>query len=83
MNRTQVENSSNITSYGYDPVTMELEVEFKSKGRTGGPLYKYEQVPWSLVSELNDAESKGSFIQQKVVRGGFKFTKSEPEPEAL
>lgn len=80
MNHKTIENSSNILSYGYDYVTQQLEVVFKSKGRDhGGSLYRYEGVSWDLFEELEKAESKGSFIQQKVVRGGFKFTKSESE----
>ena len=46
MNRTPV-NSSNVSSVGYDPTSLTLEVEFH-----GGAVYQYFDVPIMTSSEI-------------------------------
>jgi KTSC domain len=57
----QVVESSSLRSLGYDRATRTLEVEFKHGG-----VYRYEEVPPELWSELRLAESKGQFFQERV-----------------
>ena len=53
-------NSSNVLSYGYDPNSEILEVEF----RTG--IYEYLNVPQVMYDRLEEAESKGNFINTQI-----------------
>lgn len=68
MNRTPV-NSSNITSVGYDPATMTLEVEF-----SGGALYQYFDVPEVVHEELMAAESKGTYLSAQI-KGSYRYAR--------
>lgn len=49
--------SSNIVSIGYDTDTETLEVEFLS-----GTIYQYFNVPQNMYDQLNQAGSKGRFL---------------------
>lgn len=57
----QVVDSSSLLSIGYDRAERALEVEFRS-----GSVYRYDQVPSELVSELLRSPSKGQFFQERV-----------------
>lgn len=69
--------SSSIEAWGYDPAKKILQVNFKGP-TPGGKPYQYDNVPIELVAELKEAESAGSFINKRVVRGDFKAHKLEP-----
>jgi hypothetical protein len=66
MHRVPVESSS-IESIGYEKNV--LEVRFHNGG-----LYQYFDVPEELLVMLMQAESKGSFFNQRI-RGRFSSTK--------
>ncbi len=51
-------DSSLIRSVGYDLLESTLEVELVDSGR----LYEFFDVPFSVYSELMEAESKGSYF---------------------
>ena len=51
-------DSSLIRSVGYDLIESTLEIEFVVPGR----LYEFFDVPFSVYSELMEAESKGSYF---------------------
>jgi len=53
--------SSNIRSFGYDVERKILAVTFK-----GGDLWHYLSVPFALVEQFSEAESKGRFYQQHI-----------------
>ena len=56
MNRTPV-SSSSVTSVGYDPSTLTLEIEYN-----GGSVYQYFDVPETAYQELMRASSIGRFM---------------------
>lgn len=60
MNRTPV-SSTTLTSVGYDPGTLTLELEF-----TSGTLYQYFDVPESVHLELLSASSLGKYFNQSI-----------------
>lgn len=66
--------SSNLDSYGYDKDNHLLAVQFK-----GGGLYLYHGVPAELAGEMDTAESKGSFFNQKI-KANYNFTKVQYDP---
>jgi hypothetical protein len=68
MNRTPV-SSSNLTSVGYDPEKMILEIEFKS-----GSIYQYFNVPESEHNGLMNAESHGKYFNANIKKGGYSYT---------
>jgi hypothetical protein len=55
----EVVESSSLRSIGYDRKTRILEVEFASGG-----IYRYDDVPAELWSELRQSPSKGKFFQE-------------------
>lgn len=57
----QVIDSSSLRSVGYDRVARALEVEFRS-----GSVYRYDEVPSEVYSELLRSPSKGQFFQERV-----------------
>jgi len=73
MERTPVK-SSNVDSVGYDEGTKMLEIQFKS-----GAIYQYAGVEPQTHADLMGAESVGKFVNQNIVRAGFKGQKMEPE----
>lgn len=68
MDRTPVA-STNVSSVGYDPDTMTLEVEFR-----GGSIYQYFDVPESVYQELMAAPSVGTFLNQNI-KNGYRYTR--------
>ena len=75
MDRTPVK-SSNVDSVGYDPETSTLEIQFKSGG-----VYQYAGVDPDTHQSLMGAESIGRFVNQNIVKGGFKFNKVDPKSQ--
>jgi len=57
----EVVESSSLKSIGYDRKTRTLEVEFASGG-----IYRYDDVPTELWSELRHSPSKGKFFQERI-----------------
>jgi len=68
MNRTPV-SSSSVTSVGYDPNTLTLEVEYK-----GDSVYQYFDVPETVYQELMRASSIGQFMHANV-KNNYRYTK--------
>lgn len=58
MERISVESKA-IRSFGYDPLTECLEVEFRN-----GNVYRYEKVPSSVYEWLLRIPNKGGFINR-------------------
>ena len=71
MDRTPVV-SSNIESIGYDSNSKILEVEF-----TNMSVYRYYEVPEDVYEELMAAESKGSYLHQKI-KGVYRYEQVDP-----
>lgn len=68
--------SSNLRAIGYDPATRVLHVRFKN-----GSLYEYTNVPQTIFEGLSQAQSKGAFLNQNVVKNKeFGYRKLEPVP---
>ena len=63
-------NSSEISTIGYDPSSLVLEVEFK----TGG-VYQYRGVPANVYSGLMNAPSHGTYFNQYVKKAGYAYTR--------
>jgi len=61
MEREYVE-SAMISSYGYDPDTSTLEVEFKKNG----VVWQYFDVPESVYWEMKSARSSGQFFNANI-----------------
>jgi hypothetical protein len=61
-------SSSEITSIGYDPITLVLEVEFKA-----GVVYEYHGVPANVHSGLMSAPSHGKYFNQYVKKAGYAY----------
>lgn len=62
-----VENSSNVVSYAYSRSKSMLTVEFK-----GGATYEYKGVPELVFEQMKLAESKGSFVSNRL-KGYYEF----------
>lgn len=69
MTRTSVD-SSNLRSVGYDAATSTLEVEFHSGG-----IYQYYSVPASVYNGLMSASSHGTYFDQHVKKGGYRYSR--------
>ncbi len=63
MDRQPVQ-SSLIRSVGYDPGDSVLEIEIVAQGRTR--VYEFHDVPYSVFTELMDADSKGTYFNEFV-----------------
>ena len=68
--------SSNIFAYAWKSITPkwgDLYIAFK-----GGKIYQYHKVPTHTFANLENAESKGKFVSQNIVKeySNF-FTKYE------
>jgi hypothetical protein len=72
MDRQPVD-SSLIRSVGYDLTASVLEVELQESGR----VYRYFDVPYSVVEELMTAESKGGYFNEHV-RDLYAYEEEEP-----
>lgn len=68
MNRNPV-SSTNITSIGYDPQSMTMEIEFAS-----GTVYQYFDVPDTVHAEFMSSDSKGQFFGNQI-KGGYRFAR--------
>jgi len=62
-------SSSTVASFGYNPKTRTLEIEF-----TSGAIYRYHGVPASLHARFRKAESKGKFFNNEI-RARYFFTR--------
>ena len=63
-------SSSNLKSIGYDPETQTLEIEFLNGG-----LYQYINVPERIYNGLMAASSYGSYFDQFIKKGGYRYRK--------
>ena len=61
MERQPVDSSA-IRSVGYDAFNSILEIEFVQPNR----IYAFYDVPYSVYSELMEAESKGSYFNEDI-----------------
>jgi hypothetical protein len=62
--------SSNLSSVGYDPDSLTLEIGFNNGG-----IYQYSGVPQEVYEGLMNAGSKGTFFHQFIKRGGYPYIK--------
>ena len=67
MQRTAVD-SSNLAAVGYDIESAILEVEFQHGG-----VYQYFGVPLVVYQGLLNAPSKGTYLNEVVKRGGYRY----------
>jgi len=67
-------NSSQLKSFGYDPDTRALSIEFHT-----GATYTFRGVPQEVVTGMAEAESIGRFFGAHV-RGKFDYSRA-PDPE--
>ena len=67
MERVQV-NSTQLSSVGYDPATLTLEVEFRKGG-----VYRYGGVFPETHEQLMAAESIGTFFNAVIRDGDFAY----------
>lgn len=67
MRRITVKSEA-LRSIGYDPRTLELEIEFAS-----GDVYRYFDVPDDLHVALMAADSLGGFFASHIRDAGFEF----------
>lgn len=75
MNRTPVK-SSNVDSVGYEEPTKTLEIKYNS-----GRIYQYFGIEPQMHLDLLAAESIGRYVQQNIVKAGFKSQKMDPDQE--
>jgi len=68
MERTSV-SSSNLSSVGYDPESLTLEIEFNHGG-----IYQYYEVPDHINDELMGASSLGSYFHHNI-KNVYRFAK--------
>jgi len=54
-------DSRAIRSVAYDPELLILEIEF-----TNGGIYRYYRVPPATCEEFYAADSKGTFVNQRI-----------------
>lgn len=69
MEMTQV-NSSNLAAIGYNSETAILRVEFLY-----GAIYEYYSVPEEIYQGLLYADSKGTYFNAYIKKGGYAFAK--------
>ena len=69
MDRIQVD-SSNLDTVAYDPSSNTLEISFKS-----GSTYQFYDVPQHVVDALLGAPSKGSYFNEAIKNGGYRYTR--------
>jgi hypothetical protein len=67
--RQRIESSS-VRSAGYDTVTRTLELEFAS-----GAVYRYQDVPFSVVDRLGTAPSVGRYVAHNI-RGCYRYRRT-------
>lgn len=69
----EVVASSSLKSIGYARKTQTLEVEFAN-----GNVYRYDDVPLALWTELRHSASKGRFFQENI-RDRFPTTRVQSQ----
>lgn len=62
-------SSKNLSSVGYDPTNLTLEVTFRSGG-----TYRYSGVSQAVYQELLNAPSHGKFFTQNI-KGKYSFVR--------
>lgn len=60
MRRQPIPDSTSIASAGYNPVSREMEIEF----RDSGDLYRYFDVPAEEYAAFLDAPSRGIWFNR-------------------
>lgn len=68
MRRVPVDSSS-IAAIGYDPESCVLEIEFRQSGQ----IYRYFGVPVADYGAFLNAESKGTYLNQKFKPRGYPY----------
>lgn len=63
-------DSSNLKSVGYNETSHTLEVEFHHGG-----IYQYYNVPESVYLGLMKASSHGTYFDQEIKKGGYRYKK--------
>lgn len=61
MDRLNVDESSMLTSIGFDSATSILEIEFKN-----GTVWQYNEFPEYMWYEFQSAESKGKYFHANI-----------------
>lgn len=76
-----VGSSAALNRVQYDPEKRELRVEYRGRdGKGTGEFYVYENVPQSVVDDIEASDSRGSTLRR--VRDDFDFRKEEAIPES-
>jgi hypothetical protein len=57
----QPQRSGSVKSAGYDPTSSELAIEFAT-----GKVYRYSDVPASVLGWLVRTKNKGSFVSRMI-----------------
>jgi len=73
MQRVPLESSS-IASIGYDPRERVLELEF----RQSWEVYQYFDVPTEEYAAFLAADSKGTFLNQRLKPRGYRYQRLPP-----
>jgi hypothetical protein len=63
------DDSSTITSMGYDADSLQLEIEF----RQTGDVYLYFDVPAEEYRDFMAADSKGTYLNQVFKPRGYRY----------
>ena len=69
--------SSQIAAVGYDAMTGELVIRFRSSGRAEPATYSYAGVPSALAQGLIAAASPGAYFHQHIRHGDFPYRRVE------
>jgi len=65
----KVVDSTSMLSWGYDPITKRMEVEYHN-----GKLYSFFGIPEELSRELDASPSKGGYMERNV-KGVYSYEK--------
>lgn len=66
-------NSSWVKSIGYDADASTLEVEF-----VHGAIFQYFDVPLEVYLAFQSADSMGTFINQRIRKGRYRYRRVRP-----
>lgn len=72
MERTPLASRA-VLSAGYDPLTRELEIEFRN-----GRVYRYRDVPDGVYAFLLRTPSKGGYVN-RMIQNRYAFEEVTPE----
>ncbi len=76
-----VGSSAALNRVQYDPDKRELRVEYRGRdGKGTGEFYIYENVPQSVVDDLEASDSRGATLRR--VRDDFDFRREEAIPQS-